>query len=113
MREKTNKLLKFSKKDTPPVIIINGHAAAENDKQYVRITITDNGVGFAQNQAEQIFSMFARLHPKDKFEGTGLGLALCKKIVERHKGTITAQGEPDKGAVFTITLPRHQSHNTI
>ncbi len=65
----------------------------------------DNGIGFEQSNAERIFDTFSRLNPKDKFEGTGLGLSLCKKIVLRHNGTITASGEKDKGATFTITLP--------
>jgi signal transduction histidine kinase len=67
--------------------------------------LEDNGVGFEQSYAEKIFESFTRLHPKDKYEGTGLGLALCRKIVIRHKGIIKASGELNKGAKFLIFLP--------
>ena len=74
--------------------------------QYIEIIITDNGIGFDENYAEKIFATFFRLHPKDKYEGTGLGLALCKKIVERHDGFIFAQGDKNIGAQFTVLLPK-------
>ena len=67
--------------------------------------MSDNGIGFDDSEAEVIFQSFTRLHPKDKYEGTGLGLSLCRKIAERHGGTITASGSAGKGAVFTVVLP--------
>jgi signal transduction histidine kinase len=73
------------------------------------ISIEDNGIGFDQVHAKNIFETFTRLHSKDQYEGTGLGLALCKKIVERHRGTIEAAGTEGKGALFTITLPFKQA----
>ena len=82
-------------------------------KNYVRITIQDNGIGFEPDQALRIFETFTRLNPKDKYEGTGLGLALCKKIVERHGGSIIAKGDPGKGATFTITLPLQQKEVSL
>ncbi|HEX6226831.1 MAG TPA: ATP-binding protein, partial [Chryseolinea sp.] len=74
--------------------------------QYVEIIISDNGIGFDESYSEKIFSTFFRLHAKDKYEGTGLGLALCKKIVERHDGFIFAQGDKTIGAQFRILLPQ-------
>ena len=62
----------------------------------------DNGIGFDTSQSETIFKTFKRLHSKDQFEGSGLGLALCKKIMERHGGTISAEGEVGKGAKFHL-----------
>jgi signal transduction histidine kinase len=77
--------------------------------QYKRLTVADNGIGFDQAYAEKIFKTFTRLNAKDKYEGTGLGLSLCKKIVQRHHGTIEATGKLNEGAEFTIVLPEHQS----
>ena len=94
--------LKFSKKDVAPCITIT---AQEEEFGVVRIEIADNGIGFEQQYAVNIFHSFTRLHSKDAFEGSGLGLALCKKIVERHGGTITASGWPGKGATMTLSLP--------
>jgi light-regulated signal transduction histidine kinase (bacteriophytochrome) len=97
--------LKFSKIEEPPLININSEVESTDEKTYARIAVSDNGIGFEQEFAQDIFKTFTRLHPAEDYEGTGLGLALCKKIVERHGGTITANGEPDKGATFTILLP--------
>jgi two-component system CheB/CheR fusion protein len=72
---------------------------------YFDITLCDNGIGFNQDYAEQIFGIFSRLNAKDKFEGTGLGLALCKKIMHRHNGEIYAEGKEGEGATFHILLP--------
>jgi hypothetical protein len=69
------------------------------------IDMRDNGIGFPQAYAESIFSTFTRLHSKDEYEGTGLGLSLCKKIVERHGGSISATSRVEEGSVFTISLP--------
>ena len=74
-------------------------------RDYVRLRITDNGIGFDQSQVSTIFKTFSRLNSKDKYEGTGLGLALCKKIAERHEGFIEAEGIEGKGSIFTVTLP--------
>lgn len=75
------------------------------DKKYCRIYVQDNGIGFDQKYAEQIFGMFQRLHSNKEIEGTGIGLALCKKIVEEHKGFISARGEINKGSTFVVSLP--------
>ncbi|RYY82593.1 MAG: PAS domain-containing sensor histidine kinase, partial [Chitinophagaceae bacterium] len=68
------------------------------------ITVRDNGIGFDQEHASSIFKTFTRLHSKDAYEGTGLGLALCHKIVQRHGGAIEAQSKPGAGSVFTVFL---------
>ncbi len=69
-----------------------------------RITIKDNGIGFDPKYAEKIFEMFQRLHGKNEYSGTGIGLAICKRIVQNHKGWITADGKPGEGATFSIFL---------
>ncbi|WP_217602296.1 ATP-binding protein [Chitinophaga sp. GbtcB8] len=100
-----NNSLKFARTDELPVIRITCSTLREGGQDYVEVAVTDNGIGFEQEYAKRIFDTFTRLNAKDKFEGTGLGLALCKKIVERHHGSITATGIRDEGAVFTILLP--------
>lgn len=79
--------------------------AAERRGAGWRITIRDNGIGFAEKDAAAIFEPFKRLHAKDAYPGTGLGLAVCSKIVGLHGGTITAHGRPGRGATFCVTLP--------
>ena len=69
------------------------------------ITVADNGIGFEREYADRIFRVFQRLHGRDEYEGTGIGLAICRKIAERHGGTITATSSPGEGATFTVTLP--------
>lgn len=72
---------------------------------YVKISVIDNGIGFEQRYAQQIFGMFQRLHGKHEYSGTGIGLALCKKIAENHGGYITATSEVGKGTQFDVYLP--------
>lgn len=109
-----NNALKFSKAGVGPEIKISAKVISKTEietagllpsQNYVRVLIEDNGIGFEQSDAEDIFKTFKRLNSKDKFEGTGLGLALCKKIVERHGGAISATSEPEKGATFSVILP--------
>ncbi len=108
-----NNSLKFSKTEVRPLIQITSefvsafdlHIDGSPDRQYVRLRICDNGIGFDQSHVTKIFKTFLRLNSKDKYEGTGLGLALCKKIAERHEGYIEAEGIEGKGSVFTVVLP--------
>lgn len=93
--------LKFSHPERSPVVEVN--CKVENDN-YI-ITVKDNGIGFEPEYKELIFETFARLNTKDQFDGTGLGLSLCRKIVERHHGSVHAEGIINEGAVFTIELP--------
>ena len=106
--------LKYQKKDIDPLVRItsdiagalNGRVKDLNNK-YCRIFIEDNGIGFDQKYAEEIFGMFKRLHHNTEFEGTGIGLALCKKIVEQHKGYISARSKVNEGSTFIISIPLH------
>lgn len=103
--------LKYNQPDLPPRVLVSGKIVDGPDAQggadFCRITVEDNGIGFAEDSAERIFGLFQRLHGADQYEGTGIGLAVCKRIVERHGGTITAQGSPGQGARFVVTLPVH------
>ena len=73
------------------------------------LSVRDNGIGFDPEHAEKIFGVFQRLHNRKEFDGTGIGLSVCRKIVERHGGIITAAGQPGVGALFTVLLPKTQS----
>ncbi|WP_149207534.1 PAS domain-containing sensor histidine kinase [Flavobacterium johnsoniae] len=108
-----NNSIKFAKDDVPVKVKLSSKIIKQQDNDFAVITVEDNGIGFNENQAERIFETFTRLNSKDSYEGTGLGLSLCKKIVERHAGTITASGSPYNGAVFTIMLPLKQEENDI
>jgi signal transduction histidine kinase len=100
-----NNSLKFSEDGRPPVIRIDAQKDTQEGVRMDVISVSDNGIGFDQTQSVLIFETFTRLHSKDKYDGTGLGLALCKKIVERHNGYIRAEGKRDVGAKFIIGLP--------
>lgn len=98
--------LKYHKPDVPPVVKVEGDI--DTPAGLCRIRVIDNGIGFDQKYAAKIFNIFQRLHDKEEYEGTGIGLAICKKVVERHGGTITARSKPGEGALFEITLPIRQ-----
>jgi len=109
-----NNSLKFSRAGVVPLITMQTGPVLPEEMEplglppggtFVKIIVEDNGIGFAPDEAERIFSSFTRLNPKDQYEGTGLGLSLCRKIAERHGGTIYAAGEEGKGARFTVLLP--------
>ncbi len=105
--------LKFRKPDVDPVVKITATAVKHEDESgnaldFWRFEIADNGIGFDNQYKEQIFTIFQRLHGRVEFEGTGIGLATCRKIVERHEGVIDAEGVPDVGATFIIELPAVQ-----
>ena len=108
-----NNSIKFSKAGVPPQIKISSETDTENRVPVARIKVEDNGIGFESEFAGKIFETFTRLNSKDKYEGTGLGLSLCKKIVERHGGSIIATGSLGKGATFSITLPLQQKGTGI
>jgi PAS domain S-box-containing protein len=103
-----NNSIKFAKEGTLPVIDITSEIIMVDQRQMALLVLSDNGIGFEVEEQSAIFDTFTRLHSKDKYEGTGLGLALCKKIVERHGGSISAKGVPNEGASFTILLPLQQ-----
>jgi signal transduction histidine kinase len=108
-----NNALKFSRNVDKPLIVIESRVVEGAGKRFAELTVRDNGIGFDAAQADKIFEAFARLNSKDKFEGTGLGLSLCKKIAERHHGSITATGVRGEGAVFVVRLPLIQTERSI
>jgi hypothetical protein len=106
--------IKFSRPDVAPFIQISitkieganiNLPEINPHKTYYKLSIADNGIGFEAQYSQRIFEVFQRLHGKDEYKGTGIGLAIVKKIVENHHGIITATGEPDKGATFDIYIP--------
>jgi signal transduction histidine kinase len=110
--------LKFTKESMPPLISITTNKLTEErkksypqlrpDKEYYQIQFTDNGIGFSQEYAEKIFIIFQRLNERSMFGGYGIGLAICKKVVNNHLGAILADGAQGVGATFTVILPRKQ-----
>jgi PAS domain S-box-containing protein len=128
--------IKFRKPDVKPVITIQseivtgdllkkdqfagahykflmlGNQKVWTNEKFCRIIVKDNGIGFNEEYADRIFEVFQRLHNKSQYEGTGIGLAICKKIVENHHGTITANSKPGEGAIFIIVLPASQKNFT-
>ena len=108
-----NNALKFSREDVQPVIEVKAYTPEQGDltkgpgknSAYVGISIKDNGIGFNPEAAEKIFTIFQRLHDRDRYEGSGMGLVLCKKVVHRHGGRIWAEAKETEGATFKILLP--------
>lgn len=113
-----NNSIKFSNENIEPIIRISANmelpdTSSDSIKvdKYWRIYIQDNGVGFDQQYSEQIFTLFKRLHGNSEYSGTGVGLSICKKIVEEHQGYISAKSIENKGTVFTISLPVEMNVN--
>jgi PAS domain S-box-containing protein len=110
--------LKFSQPDLAPVITVEAKRIKEKsfnspglpDGPFCLITISDNGIGFDEKYMDHIFALFERLHSKDKYEGTGIGLAIAKKIIDKHNGLITANSREGRGASFMIILPMLSSN---
>ncbi|HEV7346969.1 PAS domain S-box protein [Telluribacter sp.] len=113
-----NNALKFTRESVPPVISIQCRRLSEQEVQhhqlppvqcpYYDITFTDNGIGFSPEYAERIFEVFKRLHTRAVYPGSGIGLALCRRIVQNHQGYLYAESEEDKGSVFHVILPQKQ-----
>lgn len=113
--------LKFHAPGKPPVVKVTSRllptqpTSAEDEtnqfgRQVCQISVSDNGIGFDEKYLEKIFAVFQRLHGRQEYEGTGIGLAVCRRIAERHGGSITAQSKPGEGATFLITLPLQQAN---
>jgi len=94
--------LKFSKDGQAPIINIKCQQVVKDKIKYWKIEVQDNGIGFEQEYAEKIFEVFQRLHGRSQYQGTGIGLAICKKIVEMHNGIISVESELDNGACFIL-----------
>jgi signal transduction histidine kinase len=112
--------LKFRRQGVPPVVRISGRLRAHEDAgcsggvlHLCEVTVADNGIGFKPDYARRIFGIFQRLNGRDEYPGTGIGLATCRKILERHGGAITASGQPGKGATFVFTLPSKQTRGSV
>jgi PAS domain S-box-containing protein len=105
--------LKFHRQDEAPVVRILSHAVADREdhnqqNELCRISVEDQGIGFDEKYLDRIFQVFQRLHGRTQYEGTGIGLAICRHIVERHGGSLTAKSAPGEGAKFIVTLPVSQ-----
>lgn len=105
-----NNAIKFRKKDTAPVINIYGEKIKNlrNNANYYRISVSDNGIGFDPAYSDEIFMIFKRLHSYHEFQGSGVGLSICKKIVDKHNGFIRAHSRLNEGSTFIIELPEKQ-----
>ncbi|HEX2640569.1 MAG TPA: ATP-binding protein, partial [Pyrinomonadaceae bacterium] len=102
--------LKFHRGGVAPIIKVSGHLNTEGKKNrrsngLCEIRVEDNGIGFDEKYLDRIFTPFQRLHGRGEYEGTGIGLAVCRKIVERHGGTLTATSRSGEGSTFIVTLP--------
>lgn len=102
--------IKYSKKDSSPIIEISQIDHFESDTtnpsdQFIKIQIKDNGIGMEQNHLLKIFTIFQRLHAKNEYSGNGIGLAICKKIMENHSGNITVESKLNEGTIFNLYFP--------
>ena len=109
--------LKFHKEGVPPVVhvtgeVLEGEPPPGTDSRIsgrtCRLSVSDNGIGFDPKYRDRIFSIFQKLHGREAYEGTGIGLAICRKIVERFGGAIKVDSSPGEGSTFVITLPVNQ-----
>ncbi|QRK11694.1 PAS domain S-box protein [Archangium violaceum] len=98
--------LKFRREGVTPLISLHGTVDAQT--QRCELVVQDNGIGFEQKYADRIFNVFQRLHGRGQYEGTGIGLAICRKIVERHNGSIGARSTPGEGTSFNVMMPLKQ-----
>ncbi len=105
--------LKFVREDVPPIVSVRGELVASDDSDAgrLRIEVADNGLGFDERYSERIFEPFERLHGRQTFEGAGMGLAICRRIVERHDGAISANGRPGEGTTIVVILPILHTEN--
>jgi len=101
--------LKFRQEGVAPIVQVRSQIYPHNGQDWCEIQVIDNGIGFEQKYADRIFLLFQRLHGRSSYEGTGIGLAICRKIVELHGGLLTVQSQPDQGATFRFNLPVHDA----
>jgi signal transduction histidine kinase len=114
--------LKFHREEEEPVVKVYSELLQEweeegsgriADRRAYQIFVEDNGIGFDEKYLERVLAPFQRLHGRDAYEGTGMGMAICRKVVERHNGYITAKSIPGQGATFIVTLPVRQSEENL
>ena len=108
--------LKFRRPEVPPVVTVAAETTtAPGGQKLCRLTVSDNGIGFDEKYLDRIFTVFQRLHTRGEYEGTGMGLAIVRKIALFHGGDITARSKPGHGAAFVVTLPvvhpKNEAHN--
>lgn len=113
MQNLISNALKYHRPGIPPYVRITSLVSSGDQlrpDESVAIQVQDNGIGFEEGAQDRIFTLFSRLHGRKEFEGTGIGLAICKKVVERHGGQITATSRPGEGSTFIVRLPLRQTH---
>jgi light-regulated signal transduction histidine kinase (bacteriophytochrome) len=98
--------LKYSSEKRNPEINITCKNIKKGEAEFWQFNVSDNGIGFQMEDSKKIFELFQRLHKKDKYEGTGIGLTICKKIIENHKGSINVHSAPEEGTTFEILIPK-------
>jgi light-regulated signal transduction histidine kinase (bacteriophytochrome) len=98
--------IKFRREDVPPRV----HVSAEREGDEWVFSVADNGIGIDPEQADRLFQVFQRLHTREEYEGLGIGLALCRRVVERHGGHIWVESEPGEGSTFAFTLPTQDAN---
>lgn len=97
--------LKFRRPETPPVVTVAARKRMQDSVEWCELTVSDNGIGFDEKYLDRIFNVFQRLHSRSEYEGTGMGLAIVRKIALHHGGGVTARSQPGAGATFIVTLP--------
>lgn len=97
--------IKFNRDRNPGIVRVS----AADEGAFIRYQVADNGAGFDSEYGDKLFKLFQRLHGNDEFEGTGVGLAIVKRFIQKHGGEVTGAGAPDQGATFSFTLPKTQT----
>lgn len=105
--------LKFRQEGVVPLVQVRSRMLTKHGEECCEIRVMDNGIGFEQKYTDRIFQIFQRLHGRGTYEGTGIGLAICRKIAERHGGSLVAESEPNQGANFIFTIPIHQAQEEV
>ncbi|HVV01982.1 MAG TPA: ATP-binding protein, partial [Verrucomicrobiae bacterium] len=106
--------LKFQPAAAKPVVEISSRTYSSiSGEEFCELSVRDNGIGFDEKYMDKIFAVFQRLHGRNEYEGTGVGLAVCRRIADRHHGSITARSRPGEGATFLVTLPLRQTEQTV